>query len=188
MSIKIIIPRSGGEESVPEGVEEALENPSINVPKHSQAKSNDLSKLENSICSSKYTLSGDDMNSNLSIDSNFFVNGKIFNNYNSNADLEKEIDIEISQEKISTPQKNQSYSKNFYVNNETNNNFSSERVICEELNNAHDKMYRNKKYYNFNIVLTFPICRILSMTSQLKKMMSLQDKVIFINPSDQKRR
>jgi hypothetical protein len=139
MSITIHIPRSEKTDTE-EQDEEMGENISVNIPKESTAKPNNLSNLKNSVSSSKYSLSGDDMNSNLSFDSNFFQRAKIFTNYTTN---EREVDIELAEDKIL--HKNLSYSKIFYVNNETNNNFSSERVLCEELNNAQEKIKQNIK-------------------------------------------
>jgi hypothetical protein len=141
MSITIHIPRSEKAEGEDQdAADEMVENISVNIPKQSIAKANDLCNFKNSFCSPKYSVSGDEINSNISFDSNFFRRGIIFTNYLTN---EREIDIEVPEDKIL--QKNTSYCKNFYVNNETNNNFSSERVLCEELNNAHEKITQNKK-------------------------------------------
>jgi hypothetical protein len=147
MSIKIHIPKGEPREKGPVA-EDSLEEPAetvVNLPKYQQAKPNDLSKLEHSICSSKskYTLSGDDMNSNISFDSGNLSAYRRVSHLQGN-DLEKEIDFEHTGA-CGTPKKNTSFIRNYYYNNETNNNFSSERVICEELSSARKKMSGNKK-------------------------------------------
>jgi hypothetical protein len=92
---------------------------------------------------SKYTLSGDDMNSNMSFDSGCMSYRRTIT-LPAGSDLEKEIDFEHSSN-YSTPKKNSSYVRNYYYNNETNNNFSSERVICDELSSARKKMSAENK-------------------------------------------
>ncbi len=143
MSITIHIHRNEKVDGDEGESDEIVDEVSINLPKKTAAKSNNLSNLENSITSSKYSISAEEIISNLSFDSNFFNSGRIFPQSNLQKISEKEIDLEITEEKIH--ERNSTFSKNYYVNNETNNNFSSERVICEELNNAHEKMNRNRK-------------------------------------------
>ncbi len=148
MSIIIHIPRIQTEDSINNktrqadlesvNLEEQNEVISINLPKYKQAKANDLSKFEVSICSSKYTLSGDEMTSNLSFDSNVFPNSNR-SHYN---DVEKELEIENKNIKyITTPVKKKSES-NYFHNYENN---KSERVIYEEINKA-EQMNENKKF------------------------------------------
>lgn len=156
MSIIIHIPKTTNdsfkdkavnEDSV--NVDENLETDSINIPKIKQAKANDLSRLEVSMYSSnKYTLSGDEMVSNLSIEIGY-MNGRI-----SMSNDEKEIEIETRNVIYITPKKiNKSFNsksiceKNFYnttQNNESGNNFSSERVLCEELGKGQDHFIDQK--------------------------------------------
>lgn len=146
MSITIPIPKGHPREKTP-ALEDSLEEPAdtiVNLPKHQQAKPNDLSKFEQSICSSKskYTLSGDDMNSNLSFDSGCMSYRRTVTLPAGN-DQEKEIDFEHTAN-YSTPKKNSSYVRNYYYN-ENNTNFSSERVICNELSSARKKMSAENK-------------------------------------------
>lgn len=99
---------------------------SINIPRQSKAKANDLSRFEVSITTSKNTLSGDDMLSNLSFDSHVIINGR-----NSNV-TENEIIMEDASNirKLSTTQ---------------DMNVSTERVICEEMNKAEKNKSDNIK-------------------------------------------
>ena len=145
MSITIHIPKGICESSSKERGhfedslnEENCGNVSINLPKHQTAKRNDLSKFE---VTAKH-ISGEDINSNLSLDSLFILRASQINHN----DGEKEIEMENQIGNFTTPTKdrNSFFINNFY-NNETSNNYSSERVICDELNNASQKIRDNKK-------------------------------------------
>lgn len=164
MSIIIHIPKSKksgsdsiynkNKESDSSSIDHEIQNEvlSINLPKHKQAKSNNLSNLE---VSSKYELSCDDKNSNLSFDSNYFVNNNRNNNNNSNTprkELEKEIEIEhINVNYITTPEK-----KSYESDNRRNSSINLERVICDELNKA-EQMENNKKFIFLFITVTYLI-------------------------------
>ena len=127
--------RSPNEDSI--CMDDNYDNVSINLPKHNQAKPNDLSKFEGSAHTSKYSVSGDDL-SHLSLDSMIYPRNSFYNQNNQN---EEEIEIENRGGKYTTPEKkSSSFYINNYYNNETNNNYSSERVICEELNFASKNM------------------------------------------------
>ena len=131
--------RSPNEDSI--NMDDNYDNASINLPKHKQAKPNDLSKFEVS-ASSKYSVSGDDL-SHLSLDSMIYPRNSFYNQSNQN---EEEIEIDNRGGNYTTPEKNHSsYYINNYYNNETNNNYSSERVICEELNFASKNMRERSK-------------------------------------------
>lgn len=126
-------------------IDEYNDTVSINLPKFKQAKSNDLSKLEVSVASSKYTLSGDDMVSNLSFESNFYLQA-VTNSFHIHNEVEKEIEIDGKNIRyITTPVKKKSTSDFSYKYQETNTGhyFSSERVIYEEFNRAQMMTERN---------------------------------------------
>jgi hypothetical protein len=104
MSIIIHIPRVSNDRSIynPDNLDETVQDDDsperINLPHRRDIKPNDLSKLEVSKASSKYTLSGDDMISNISLDSNLYYNGRkslieVENTFGAES-LEKEIVID----------------------------------------------------------------------------------------------
>lgn len=120
-------------------VEEGNDVVSINLPKFTQAKPNDLSKFEHNLDSSKYSHSSQDRISNLSFESQFIYPGRT--SITLQNDFEKEIEIDTKNlHQIATPVKKSSRPFIYYL--DTGNNFSSEQVIYEEI---HRKAEENKK-------------------------------------------
>lgn len=119
----------------------------INLPKLNNAKSNDISKLEVSINSSKYsknskyskyTLSGDDMNSNMSLENSPDKKEKYsFFNNNFNLTTTKTFNNNTLKTFKSSDICEQMYS------GENNNN--TEKIIYEEMNRLENSILENKK-------------------------------------------